>query len=82
MALLFAIGFWFFVVSQQKYLLTLEVPLVISRVPEVLAIASSPPSTISVQVSGYVLDLLRIRSDKEELAVVINAQGKILLISY
>lgn len=74
MALLFAIGFWFFVVSQQKYLLTLEVPLVISRVPEVLAIASSPPSTISVQVSGYVLDLLRIRSDKEELAVVINAQ--------
>lgn len=75
MALIFAIGFWFFVVSQQKYTLTMEVPLVFSRVPEVLAIASTPPSTISIQVSGYVLDLLRIRGDKEKTGIVINAQN-------
>ena len=46
-ALLFAIGFWFFVLSQQKFFLTMEVPLVVSRVPEVLAIVSTPPKMIS-----------------------------------
>ena len=73
-ALLFAIGFWFFVLSQQKFLLTMEVPLVVSRVPEVLAIVSTPPKMISIQVSGYVLDLLRVRADKDGISVVVNAQ--------
>lgn len=53
----------------------MEVPLVFTRIPEVLAIASKPPKDISIQVSGNVVDLIRMRSrGKAAASVVIDAQ--------
>ncbi len=74
-ALLFGIGIWFYAISLQDFKLTLEVPLIFARLPETLAIASKPPETISVQVTGHLVDLIRMRSDKKrKTAVIIDAR--------
>lgn len=74
-ALLFGIAIWFYAISLQDFQYTLEVPLVFSKIPEVLAIASKPPRTISIQVSGNVVDLIRMRSKgTKSAAIVVDAQ--------
>ena len=48
----------------------MEVPLTFVKLPEALAIASKPPSTVSVTVEGKPLDLIRLQSQKQSAMVV------------
>lgn len=74
-ALIFGIAIWFYAISLQDFHYTMEVPLTFSKIPEVLAIASKPPRVISVQVSGNVVDLIRMRYRKDSPAMIsIDAQ--------
>ncbi len=74
-ALIFGIAIWFYAISLQDFQLTMEVPLTFARIPDVLAIASKPPKTISIQVTGNVFDLIRMRYKKgTPAAIVIDAQ--------
>jgi len=74
-ALVFGIGIWFYAISLQDFQYTMEVPLTFARIPEVLAIASKPPRTISIQVTGNVVDLIRMRYRKKAPAsITIDAQ--------
>ena len=51
-ALVCAMALWFYVISLKDFQLTMEVPLTFVKLPEALAIASKPPSTVSVTVEG------------------------------
>ncbi len=61
---------WFYVISLKDFQLTMEVPLTFVKLPEALAIASKPPSTVSVTVEGKPLDLIRLQSQKQAAMVV------------
>ena len=69
-ALICAMALWFYVISLKDFQLTMEVPLTFVKLPEALAIASKPPSTISVTVEGKPLDLIRLQSQKQSAMVV------------
>ncbi len=69
-ALICAMALWFYVISLKDFQLTMEVPLTFVKLPEALAIASKPPSTVSVTVEGKPLDLIRLQSQKQSAMVV------------
>jgi len=69
-ALVCAMALWFYVISLKDFQLTMEVPLTFVKLPEALAIASKPPSTVSVTVEGKPLDLIRLQSQKQSAMVV------------
>ena len=60
-ALVCAMALWFYVISLKDFQLTMEVPLTFVKLPEALATASKPPSTVSVTVEGKPLDLIRLQ---------------------
>ena len=64
-SLLFGIGLWFYAISLQDFEISIEVPVVYTRMPEVLSIASKPPTTISVSVSGNLIDLIHLKAKKQ-----------------
>ena len=69
-ALVCAMALWFYVISLKDFQLTMEVPLTFVKLPEALAIASKPPTTVSVTVEGKPLDLIRLQSQKQAAMVV------------
>lgn len=69
-ALVCAMALWFYVISLKDFQLKMEVPLTFVKLPEALAIASKPPSTVSVTVEGKPLDLIRLQSQKQSAMVV------------
>lgn len=75
MALLVGIGIWIYALSLQDFQATFEVPLVFSKVPELLAVASEPPKNLKVTLEGPALELIRFRSQKKDAAIVVNAEN-------
>ena len=69
-ALVCAMALWFYVISLKDFQLKMEVPLTFVKLPETLAIASKPPSTVPVTVEGKPLDLIRLQSQKQSAMVV------------
>ncbi|MCF0215651.1 MAG: hypothetical protein HUK21_04170 [Fibrobacteraceae bacterium] len=61
-AFIFGVALWFYVISLKDFQLTLEVPVVLGKLPETLAIASKPPHTLPITVEGRSIDLIRLRS--------------------
>ena len=80
MAFLFGIALWFFVMSSRDFQITMEVPVKLVRLPELLAVASKPPHTIPISVKGPAFDLIRMRwnymnKDSNTVSIVIDLQG-------
>lgn len=61
-ACIFGIAIWFYVMSARMTEIDIEVPLVFTRLPETLAIASKPASEITVTVRGKAIDLIRLKN--------------------
>lgn len=61
-AFIFAIALWLYVMSLSTFQLTLDVPVRLVKLPEMLAIASKPPQTINISVEGPAFDLMRMRN--------------------
>ena len=79
-AFLFGIALWFFVISTQDFQITMDVPVTLVRLPEMLAVASKPPHTLPITVRGPAFDLIRMRSnflnkDSDAVSIVIDLQG-------
>lgn len=79
MAFLFGIAFWFFVMSTKDFQITMEVPVKLVRLPELLAVASKPPHTLPITVKGPAFDLIRMRwnymnKDSNAVSIVIDLQ--------
>ncbi len=70
-ACIFGIAIWFYVVSARVTEIDLRVPLVFTRLPETLAIASRPASHITVTVRGKAIDLIRLKNAKESAAKIV-----------
>lgn len=70
-ACIFGVALWFYVVSARVTEVDLQVPLVFSRLPENLAIASRPASTISVIVRGTAIDLIRLKGAPKNAAKMV-----------
>lgn len=70
-ACIFGIALWFYVVSARVTEVDLQVPLVFARLPENLAIASRPASTISITVRGTAIDLVRLKNAKANAARIV-----------
>ena len=80
MAFLFGIALWFFVMSTQDFQITMDVPVKLVRLPELLAVASKPPHTLPITVRGPAFDLIRMRwnymnKDSNAVSIVIDLQG-------
>lgn len=78
-AFIFAIALWLYVMSLNTFQVALEVPVRLVKLPEMLAIASKPPQTITVTVQGEAFDLMRMRArmsqgDSTVAAVIIDMQ--------
>ena len=61
-AFIFAIALWLYVMSFNTFQMTMDVPVRLVKLPEMLAIASKPPQTLSVTVEGEAFNLMRMRS--------------------
>lgn len=70
-ACIFGIAIWFYVVSARTTEIDLEVPLVFTRLPETLAIASRPASQITVTVRGTAIDLIRLKNAGKDAARIV-----------
>lgn len=70
-ACLFAVALWFYVISLKNFQMEIEVPVVLAKLPESLAIASKPPQTLLIMVEGRPIDLIRMKSQKEKAASII-----------
>ena len=80
MAFLFGIALWFFVMSTQDFQITMDVPVKLVRLPELLAIASKPPHTLPITVKGPAFDLIRMRwnymnKDSNAVSIIVDLQG-------
>ena len=80
MAFLFGIALWFFVMSTQDFQITMDVPVKLVRLPELLAVASKPPHTLPITVRGPAFDLIRMRwnymnKDSNAVSIIIDLQG-------
>lgn len=78
-AFLFGIALWLYVMSLNTFQITMDVPVRLVKLPEVLAVASKPPQTINVTIEGAAFDLMRLRNrinhgDSTIAAVVIDLQ--------
>ncbi len=70
-ACIFGIAIWFYVVSARTTEINIELPLVFTRLPENLAIASRPASKIMVTVRGTAIDLIRLKGAGENAAKIV-----------
>jgi YbbR domain-containing protein len=61
-AFIFAIALWLYVMSLNTFQITVDVPLRLAKLPEMLAVASKPPQTISVTLEGEAFNLMRMRT--------------------
>lgn len=61
-ACIFGIAIWFYVMSARMTEIDIDIPLVFTRLPETLAIASRPASEITVTVRGKAIDLIRLKN--------------------
>ena len=80
MAFLFGIALWFFVMSTQDFQITMDVPVKLVRLPELLAVASKPPHTLPITVRGPAFDLIRMRwnymnKDSNAVSIIVDLQG-------
>ncbi len=66
-----AVLLWFFVVSQGRTIITLDVPVQLKNIPAGLKIIDSP--TIGLSVEGYERFLRKLRS--EDISVVLDLSG-------
>ena len=79
MAFLFGIALWFFVMSTQDFQITMDVPVKLVRLPELLAVASKPPHTLPITVKGPAFDLIRMRwnymnKDSNAVSIIVDLQ--------
>lgn len=70
-ACIFGIAIWFYVVSARMTEIDIDVPLVFTRLPETLAIASRPASQITVTVRGTAIDLIRLKGAGKNAARIV-----------
>lgn len=70
-AFLFGIALWFYVISLKNFQLEIEAPIILSKLPETLAIASKPPQSIPITVEGRPFDLIRMRAQLNKVASII-----------
>ncbi len=70
-ACIFGIAIWFYVVSARMTEIDMELPLVFTRLPENLAIASRPASQIMVTVRGTAIDLIRLKGAGKNAAKIV-----------
>ena len=77
-ALIFGIALWFMVISKKDFQLTLDVPLQFVKLPENMAIASKPPQTVKITVTGPSLNLIRLskRIEKKPKTVTMEVDLK------
>ena len=61
-ALICGIALWLYAISLKDYSLEMDVPLILSRLPENLALVTKPPETIEIRVEGKAFDLIRLRN--------------------
>ena len=78
-AFLFAIALWLYVMSLNTFQITMDVPVRLVKLPEMLAIASKPPQAITITVEGEAFDLMRMRSrinrgDSSVASIVVDLQ--------
>lgn len=79
-AFIFAIALWLYVMSLNSFQVTVELPVRLVKLPEMLAVASKPPQTLQVKVEGEAFDLMRFRSrlgikDSTVASIVIDLQN-------
>lgn len=70
-AFIFGITLWFYVASARTYTIQMDVPLVLNRIPESIAIASRPVKTVPVLLEGKALDLIQLRLSRTKTVSVI-----------
>ncbi|MDD6092650.1 MAG: CdaR family protein [Hallerella succinigenes] len=70
-ACIFGIALWFYVVSARVTEIDIQVPLVFTRLPETLAIASRPAQKITITVKGTAIDLIRLKRSSESAAKIL-----------
>lgn len=70
-AFLFGIALWFYVISLKNFQLEIDAPIVLSKLPETLAIASRPPQSMLISVEGRPIDLIRMRAQGSKAASII-----------
>lgn len=78
-AFIFGIALWLYVMSLNTFKVSIEVPVRLVKLPEMLAIASKPPHSMEVTLEGAPFDLMRLRSkllknDTTAAAVIIDLQ--------
>ena len=61
-AFIFGIALWLYVMSLNTFKVTMDVPVRLVRLPELLAIASKPPHFMEVTLEGAPFDLMRLKS--------------------
>ena len=70
-AFLFGIALWFYVISLKNFQLEIEAPIILSKLPETLAIASRPPQSMPITVEGRPFDLIRMRAQETKAASIV-----------
>lgn len=65
-AFICGIALWLYAISLKDYSLTLEVPLVFSRLSENIATVTKPPEFIEIRIEGRAFDLIRLRSSRKK----------------
>ena len=78
-AFIFGIALWLYVMSLNTFKVTMEVPVRLVRLPELLAIASKPPHFMEVTLEGAPFDLMRLKSklknnDTTVAAIIVDLQ--------
>ena len=78
-AFIFGIALWLYVMSLNTFKVTMEVPVRLVRLPELLAIASKPPHSMDITLEGAPFDLMRLKSklnsnDTTVAAIIVDLQ--------
>ncbi len=61
-AFIFAIALWLYAISLKNYTVSIEVPLLLNRIPENLALSQKAPKYIDILVEGKAFDLIRLKN--------------------
>lgn len=70
-AFLFGVALWLYVVSARTTTIEMELPVQFVRLPSDLAIASRPPTTLPIKLSGKAIDLIRLKAAGKKAATII-----------
>lgn len=78
-ALVFGIALWFIVISHKDFQLSMEVPVIYTKLPESMSIASKPPQKMHITIQGKSWDLIRLQhqikqADKNVVSMVVDLQ--------